>query len=293
MVFEFHGTVNCLRFQTYDSSGKSGNVDLEQFQSDRISLLTITNDLEEGTRALIPKLRAAEVAYAEARTNYAATNADKERRICNSKRQAKCKAALAVRTVEATIIRSYAKKADLSSELMKAVELLVNFHLKETTKPPKLTWFETLPGGIVAEDTKSALSKFHKAKSSGKDGSKQKSSFICLLSRDVAVEIGKNVKNENARALSAKLFEDCDRKFWSTSKGKDMLTNNKERMESPRVWFFPSLIQKLATAFSQLVIVHTVDKNDKDVERVRQLLADIGRAKGDDRAKKIDDLWGL
>ena len=111
------------------------------------------------------------------------------------------------------------------------------------------------------------------------------------LTRDIADEVGRKATNENAKALAAKLADDYNKKYWQTKKGRNADRSKSSAAVAHREWFFPSFIRHIATAFSQLVIVDTVDENDEDIKKISKLLDEIESSEGDERKKKIHDFW--
>lgn len=299
-TWKYFATVTTsLPTQQYDS-GKSGNSNIVVFDdkdltSHNTSLEQFNNALTERTSTLAQKLSAKEVALEEAITNYdskvaAKLNADEEKLEVRRKRENKNAAAKKLMKEEAKVYAYFAEKGNLSPTMKEAVNLLGKLKTSEREKPPVLTWLDTLPRYVPSEETKAALSKYHDV-TEREHKSNAKADFVYLLTRDLAEDIGKNTTNKSARALSAKLLDDCDRKYWKTKKGKTMMERSKERAVSPDEYFFPWLIRQAVAVFSQLVVVDTVDEDDEDIIKTRQLLAEIKKAKGNDKKKLIKDLW--
>ncbi len=279
--------ITSISSQQYDRARSRKSVVFNDALINHDKYLRSFNDaLEAAAPGLARQVREHEEAYdvAMSRANTAEAKKDATNREGQRWRRARVK----LKKAETAVYITHATKAELSTNQIKALELLCKMNETKYAKPPKQQQLETLLGGALSEETKGALSAYNNAKKQEAQ-SLAKTEFVYHLMTDMADEFGKNATNESGKALTAKLADNYNRKYWSTQKGK-----NADRCNAAvphREWFFPSIIRQIATAFSQLVIVDSVDENDERIKKISKLLDEIESSEGDERKKKIHDFW--
>ena len=288
----------------YDPSKPSNPVEFDEslVQRQGQGPLKSFNDLldEATSREEKQKLQDAIVAFETADAELVAAIAaggdvDQAKKKKSAKWVAKNRVAMAIRKKEAAVYLTMCKKAGVSLEATKAIEILCNMHVSEKAKPPTLEQLDSL-GDIVSEVTKADFTVFIDKKTAYTCKKKKKYAFKYHLCVDVATALEKSVKNKHGKALVAKLWDDADNKyFWGTAKGDSISDTSRISGDGGRAfsqqWFLPSVLGKVAKAFCQLEIVDSVEENNEKANKIRDLLGKVERSEGNEREKFIQQFW--
>lgn len=282
-------TVTSISSQQYDRAKSTKGVvfDAALIHHDA-NLQLFNNTLAVETATLAEKVRTTKAAFEEALSR---VNTKEERaKVYDREGGRNGRARKKYNAAETEVYKTFATNAGLSTKVIKAVELLCTMNGSQRAKIPTQQQLETLLGATFTEETKRALFDYNKAKTP-EAKCYAKAEFTYYLTRDIADEVGRKATNENAKALAAKLADDYNKKYYSTEKGQKAGRSKSSAVVAHREWFLPSFIRHIATAFSQLVIVDTVDENDEDIKKISKLLDEIESAEGDERKKMIRAFW--
>ena len=204
-----------LPFLQYDRNRSAESVTFNDGLINHNAYLQVFDDaLDAETVRLAEAVRTTGAAFEEALSN---TNTKQERELVQNregKRHGRARKKL--NEAKTKVYKTFATNARprLSTNEIAAVELLCKMNESIRAKIPTQQQLDALLGATLSDETKRALSDYNKAKDQF-----DKADFMYYLTTDMADEFGRKATNESAKALTAKLADDYNKKYWQTKKG--------------------------------------------------------------------------